>query len=214
MILSEHQNNASLGFKFARAVSNPVCLCLLLAAVTLVVYWPVTRCDFVNYDDPDYFTSNPHVLAGLTAGECRLGFYHQLRCQLASADVAVVDAGCEIVWPRTRRAALHKPVVSRRQHGPAFSVVLASDWGDLAERLRGRAVRFASVACRIRGVDFGAQGCLEHVFRVAGALDYARYAQQVRSQKSRSRKLKIEHPASGLRCPVITGWHCFFLPSV
>jgi Flp pilus assembly protein TadD len=68
MILPEHQNNASLGFKFARALSNPVCLCLLLAAVTLVVYWPVTRYDFVNYDDPDYFSSNTHVQAGLTPG--------------------------------------------------------------------------------------------------------------------------------------------------
>lgn len=25
----------------------------------------MTKCDFVNYDDPDYFTSNPHVLSGL-----------------------------------------------------------------------------------------------------------------------------------------------------
>jgi Flp pilus assembly protein TadD len=67
MILPEHQNNAGSGFKFARALSNPVCLCLLLAAVTLVVYWPVTRYDFVNYDDPDYFSSNTHVQAGLTS---------------------------------------------------------------------------------------------------------------------------------------------------
>ena len=39
--------------------AQPVVLCLLLVAVTLAVYWPVMRCDFVNYDDPDYFTSNP-----------------------------------------------------------------------------------------------------------------------------------------------------------
>jgi hypothetical protein len=32
MILPEHQNNVGLGFKFARALSNPVCLCLLPAA--------------------------------------------------------------------------------------------------------------------------------------------------------------------------------------
>ena len=48
--------------------AQPVVLCLLLAAVTLVVYWPVTRYDFVNYDDPDYFSSNSHVQAGLTPG--------------------------------------------------------------------------------------------------------------------------------------------------
>ena len=49
-------------------------LCLLLVAVTLAVYWPVTRCDFLNYDDPEYFTSNPHVLAGLTPGGVRWAF--------------------------------------------------------------------------------------------------------------------------------------------
>jgi Flp pilus assembly protein TadD len=47
--------------------AQPVVLCLLLVAVTLAVYWPVLRCDFVNYDDPDYFFSNPHVLAGLSS---------------------------------------------------------------------------------------------------------------------------------------------------
>jgi hypothetical protein len=37
----------------------------LLALVTIVVYWPVTRCDFVNFDDPTYVTENFHVQAGL-----------------------------------------------------------------------------------------------------------------------------------------------------
>ena len=46
--------------------ARPAVICLLLVAVTAVFYWPVTRCDFVNYDDPDYFFSNPHVLAGLS----------------------------------------------------------------------------------------------------------------------------------------------------
>jgi protein O-mannosyl-transferase len=49
-----------------RAISKPVFICLLLAAATLAVFWPVTGCDFVNYDDPDYFFSNVHVRAGLT----------------------------------------------------------------------------------------------------------------------------------------------------
>ncbi|MGA3266808.1 MAG: tetratricopeptide repeat protein [Verrucomicrobiota bacterium] len=39
---------------------------LLLALVTLVVWWPVVHCDFLSYDDPGYFTSNPHIQGGLT----------------------------------------------------------------------------------------------------------------------------------------------------
>ncbi len=49
-----------------RVISKPVFICVLLASATLAVFWPVTRCDFVNFDDPDYFFSNVHVRAGLT----------------------------------------------------------------------------------------------------------------------------------------------------
>jgi protein O-mannosyl-transferase len=38
----------------------------LLALVTIALYWPATGYDFVNYDDPDYVTTNPHVQGGLT----------------------------------------------------------------------------------------------------------------------------------------------------
>ena len=41
-------------------------VCLLLALITLSVYWQVSRHDFVNYDDPEYVTKNPHVKAGLS----------------------------------------------------------------------------------------------------------------------------------------------------
>src|ERR1017187_3594120 len=41
-------------------------ICLALAVVTLLVYLPILHNGFVNYDDPDYITTNPHVKAGLT----------------------------------------------------------------------------------------------------------------------------------------------------
>src|SRR4051794_36611904 len=41
-------------------------LCLALVLATCAVYFPVSRNEFVNYDDPDYVTSNPHVQAGLS----------------------------------------------------------------------------------------------------------------------------------------------------
>src|ERR1035438_4216291 len=37
-----------------------------LAVGTLALYWPVTRCDFLNYDDVYNLTENVHVLNGLT----------------------------------------------------------------------------------------------------------------------------------------------------
>jgi protein O-mannosyl-transferase len=45
---------------------NPRFLCLGLALLTLAVYLPAGRNDFVNYDDSDYVTENAHVKSGLT----------------------------------------------------------------------------------------------------------------------------------------------------
>jgi hypothetical protein len=45
---------------------STVLLCLLLAAVTLAVYWTVGRYEFVDYDDVVYVVENPRVRAGLT----------------------------------------------------------------------------------------------------------------------------------------------------
>jgi tetratricopeptide (TPR) repeat protein len=39
---------------------------LVLAIVTLVVYWPVRNFSFINYDDDEYVYENPHVQSGLT----------------------------------------------------------------------------------------------------------------------------------------------------
>src|ERR1022692_1932647 len=39
----------------------------VLFLTTLLVYAPVLRFDFVNFDDPDYVTRNAHVLRGITA---------------------------------------------------------------------------------------------------------------------------------------------------
>lgn len=47
-------------------LSRPAFLCLLLVVATLGVFWPVVCCDFTSYDDPSYFSDNPHVLGGLT----------------------------------------------------------------------------------------------------------------------------------------------------
>ena len=37
-----------------------------LGLVTVTLYWPVTGFDFINFDDPEYVTANPHVQGGLT----------------------------------------------------------------------------------------------------------------------------------------------------
>jgi tetratricopeptide (TPR) repeat protein len=41
-------------------------ICLLLALITLALYWPATRFDFVNYDDPGYIIYNAPIQHGIT----------------------------------------------------------------------------------------------------------------------------------------------------
>jgi len=49
-------------------------LAVLLALLTIALYWPATRNDFVSLDDPDYVTSNVHVQGGLTLENIKWAF--------------------------------------------------------------------------------------------------------------------------------------------
>src|SRR5438874_5889370 len=51
---------------FSSPEKRTLVLCLVLAAITLLLYNPVTHHDFVNYDDDRYVTDNPHVHSGLS----------------------------------------------------------------------------------------------------------------------------------------------------
>ncbi len=49
-------------------------LAVVLAIVTIALYWPVHGYDFINFDDVDYVRANPPVLAGLTLASVRWAF--------------------------------------------------------------------------------------------------------------------------------------------
>jgi Flp pilus assembly protein TadD len=68
----------------------------LLALTTIALYWPAMGYDFVNCDDPEYVTANPHVQGGLNWDTVKWAFFnpvvgnwhpltvisHMLDCQL------------------------------------------------------------------------------------------------------------------------------------
>ena len=45
---------------------RPWQLSLLVCLLALATYLPTANNQFVNYDDPDYLTSNPHVQQGVS----------------------------------------------------------------------------------------------------------------------------------------------------
>lgn len=56
---------------WSASLRRPGFLGLLLACLTLALYSPTVRHEFVNYDDPDYVTANPPVQHGLTLATVR-----------------------------------------------------------------------------------------------------------------------------------------------
>src|SRR6185503_2393474 len=40
-------------------------ICALLCAATIASYWTVAKCDFINFDDPEYVSENASVIEGL-----------------------------------------------------------------------------------------------------------------------------------------------------
>jgi len=58
----------------ARSCYSEWLVAVFLALVTIALYWPAMRCDFINYDDPDYVTANVHVQNGLTLASIKWAF--------------------------------------------------------------------------------------------------------------------------------------------
>src|SRR3989442_13566019 len=62
-------------------------IAVLLALATLLAYWPVVQCGYLNLDDDLYVTANPAVWGGLTPAGARWaltathpGLWHPLTC--------------------------------------------------------------------------------------------------------------------------------------
>jgi Tfp pilus assembly protein PilF len=70
---SEEQNAGSHSSSSVQPANRRLVaiLAVLLALGTAAIYAPAMRNGFVNLDDPDYVTRNPHVLAGLTWADVR-----------------------------------------------------------------------------------------------------------------------------------------------
>ena len=55
-------------------MKGPWLICLVLAAAVLAAYWRVLDCQFVDYDDPAYVTSNRQVQHGFNAANLAWAF--------------------------------------------------------------------------------------------------------------------------------------------
>jgi tetratricopeptide (TPR) repeat protein len=159
-----------------------------LALVTLAVFCPVTGFQFVNYDDTDFVTANPHVQAGFTAESFRWAwssevarnwhpvtmFSHMFDCQLF---------GVKAWWPHLVNLLLHA----------ANTVLLFR----LFQRMTGAVWRSAAVAAlfalhplHVESVAWVAErkDVLSTLFWFLTTWAYLRYAEEFKVQSS---KLKV-----------------------
>lgn len=135
-----------------------LCIYAGLLIATLAVYSQVGSHDFVDYDDPIYVVNNPHVRDGFTWDGVRWAFTsiddanwfpltrlsHILDCQIFG-----LDAGMQH-WTNL---VLH--AMSTLLLFALLKRMTAARWPGAFVAL---AFRVASLASRIGGVDFGAQG--------------------------------------------------------
>ena len=186
-------------------------LCLALASITLIVYWPAMQCGFVNYDDPQYLTENPNVQRGLNWEGLRWAFCnteqaaywapfmwlsHMLACQFFGLNAwghHLIN-----VLLHAANTVLVFLVFQRMTRATWQSLILAALFG-------WHPLRVESVAWVTERKDV-----LSSFFGLLTLYFYARHVQkpEVRSRKSK-RKSQLLHPFSDL---LSTGFLCFSSP--
>jgi tetratricopeptide (TPR) repeat protein len=163
---------------FIRFRFKPVVLSLLLAVMTLIVFWPVTQCGFINYDDPEYFTSNQHVLSGLTSANFAWAFttshasnWHPLTWLSLMFDAKLF--GRNAIGPHLTNLLFHAANVTL-----LFLLLLkltAATWRSAAV-----AALFALHPLHVESVAWIAErkDVLSTFFALLALLSYARYAKE------------------------------------
>ncbi len=182
--------------------SKPVLLCLLLAGVTLAVYWPVVHGDFLYLDDPDYFMANPHVQGGLTPDNVAWAFttghasnWHPLTWLSLMLDAEVFGAGP--MGPHLTNLLFH--AANTVMLFLLLRCLTAATW-----RSALVAALFALHPLHVESVAWVAErkDVLSTFFGLLALWAYARYAQKrsrVESRESRVRTVQQAFDPSTLR---------------
>ena len=177
-------------------------MAVLLALGTIAVYWPATRWDFINYDDPDFVTSNAHVQGGLNWESVKWAFrlnegdyWHPLTWLSLMLDASLLGQGA---------GGFHFTNVAFHA---ANSVLLfgllrlltGSLWRSMVV-----AALFALHPLRVESVAWVTErkDVLSGCFGLLSLIAYARYAQGRGRRKSETRNPKPEgNPKPEIRNP-------------
>jgi hypothetical protein len=152
-------------------------MAVMLMLVTIALYLPATRCDFVNYDDGAYVTSNLHVQDGLTLESIKWAFSNPVSCNWHPLTVLFHMMDCQLFGLKPWGHHLTSVLL----HGVNTVLVFL-----LLRRLTGALWRSVLVAAlfavhplRVESVAWVAErkDVLSGCFGLLSLIFYARYAQ-------------------------------------
>ena len=163
----------------------------LLALVTLGLYWPATRCGFVNYDDQLYVTENAQVQKGLTWEGMKWACVTPVSCNWHPLTVWSHELDCQLFGLNPWGHHLTSVVLHAINAGLVFvllQLMTGAPWRSLLV-----AALFALHPLRVESVAWVSErkGVLSAFFGLLALIAYVRYA-QCRKQKAESRKQKAE----------------------
>ena len=172
-------------------------LAAALALATMALYWPATRCDFINFDDPDYVTANPHVQAGLNRVSVKWAFRNPVSANWHPLTVMSHMLDCQLYGSKPWGHHLTNVLFHALNTALVFG---------LLRRLSGATWRslwvaalFAVHPLHVESVAWVAErkDVLSGCFGLLSLIFYARYAQRVTGVGCRVTGSEI-HPAAGL----------------
>jgi protein O-mannosyl-transferase len=169
-------------------------LAVLLALATVALYWPATRCDFINLDDHLYVTSNVHVQSGLTLEGINWVFCNPVACNWHPLTMLSHMMDCQLFGLKPWGHHLTSVLL----HALNTALVFL-----LLRRLTGAVWRSALVAAvfglhplHVESVVWVSErkDVLSTCFGLLSLVFYARYAQG---------KASVENPGKALKAPAL-----------
>ena len=167
----------------------------LIVLVTLALYWPATRCDFVNYDDADYVTANVQVQKGLAWESMKWACWNPVCCNWHPVTVWSHMLVCQVCGLNPWGHHLTNVLLHALNAALVFRVATTDDRREVAESVGGGVVRGSPAAGRIGGLGVGTQGCAQRVLRFARAAGVRRLCGKQSAEGSRQ-KWEADDPSS------------------
>jgi tetratricopeptide (TPR) repeat protein len=149
----------------------------LLVLVTVAGYWPAMQCDFVNYDDGLYVTSNAHIQAGLTWASIRWACFSPVCCTWHPLTLLSHMLNCQMFGLKPWWHHLTNVLLHALNAGLVFALVqrmTGAPWRSLLV-----AALFALHPLRVESVVWVAErkDVLSAFFGLLALVFYVRYAQ-------------------------------------